>query len=139
MKKNFYLTIPIFCFLYYVMLEILYGGNIYVVTDTDGPADHTVPINWIFVSLVVIFMVLSFLLTSFIKRKLVCHSILGVFSAGLCAYTAISHFSDVKIFLQYQNYSLPLFIVIVSVCYAFLTVAHFVKAFKREKNDEAVQ
>lgn len=132
MKKSAFYSLPIFCFVYYIMLNILYGGNIYVVSE--GHFYH-VPIDWALLIGNVLYIVLSFMLIAFIKNKLCAHLILAFLSVSICTYGTISMFKHIKVFTDNQSYSLPLFAAMFTVCFAFLTIMHLITAFKKKESN----
>lgn len=129
MKKNAFYTIPIFCLLYYVMLLVLYSGNIYIIISNKI---FDVPTDWLLLSLNVVHIVLSFLLIAFVKNKKVCHSILAVLSFGIGVYSAVRFWPYVITFIENSIYSLPLFVALLVICFSVLGISHTVTALKEE-------
>lgn len=132
MKKSAFYTIPIFCLLYYVMLLVLYSGNIYIVISN---IIYDVPTDWVLLSLNVLHIVLSFLLIAFVKNKRICHSILALLSFGIGIYSAVTFWSDIMTFIENSIYSLPLFVAMFVICFGILGIAHTVTALKKSKEE----
>ncbi len=132
MKKSAFYTIPIFCLLYYVMLLVLYSGNIYIVISN---IIYDVPTDWALLSLNVAHIVLSFLLIAFIKNKKICHSILAVLSFGIGIYGAVRFWPYVMTFIENAIYSLPMFTAMFVICFGILGIAHTVTALKKSKKE----
>lgn len=133
MKKNIQIILPVFCGVYYALLSMIYGGDIYSVDDSAN--EISVPLNWIILVGTTVFTLCSVFLPMWIKNLKTSHIILAVFSLLLTVYSLYAFISPCIAFFKNGSFSLPLFTVIYAASFCFISVMHLSKAFSGKEDN----
>lgn len=133
MRKNINTVLPVFCGVYYAVLSMLYGGDIFTVGQKAD--ETTVPLNWIILAGTTLFVLCSLFIPKLFKNHKAGYIINAIFAAGLSVYSICEFLPFFKSFIENGSYSLPLFTVIYAASFCYLAAAYVILIFKNGSDE----